>query len=521
MTSPVRTFNTTGPMKPERHYCIPPLQRLDMDDVHRLVRDEKYFVLHAPRQTGKTTALLALADVLNGQGYRCVYATVESARTARGDMQRTMQAVLGSLASAANVAGDAFLAETWPGVLAEYGPHLALGECLARWARTSDAPLVVLLDEVDTLQGDALLGVLQQLRAGYPSRPNGFPQSVLLCGMRDLRDYQIESTGSPFNIAARSLRLGDFTEEDVHALLGQHTVETGQSFAPAALDVVWRQTRGQPWLVNALAELACFDGAHARNWSRDVQAEDIIEAREELLGRRVTHLRSLAERLREDRIRRVVEPLLTGDDRPTFSDDDLEYAQDLGLIALDDPLRIANPIYAEVIPRELTVAAQRGISAETAWYVDENGGLDVPAMMRAFQAFFRRHSEHWRQRFHYQEAWPQLLLQAYLHRIVNGGGRIEREYGLGRGRVDLLLVWPAPGGVQEFLVECKVLREHDGTERVIAEGVRQTAEYAQRSAAASAHLVLFDRREDRPWEEKLFHRTERATDGTVVEVWGM
>ena len=101
----MRSFNTAGPVKPAKHYCIPPLERIDLDEVLRLVRDEQYFVLHAPRQTGKTSALLALAEVLNGRGYRCVYVTVETARTARNDVQRAMRTVLVRLAVAG--AGDA------------------------------------------------------------------------------------------------------------------------------------------------------------------------------------------------------------------------------------------------------------------------------------------------------------------------------------------------------------------------------------------------------------------------------
>ena len=89
----MRSFNTAGPVKPAKHYCIPPLERIDLDEVLRLVRDEQYFVLHAPRQTGKTSALLALAKVLNGRGYRCVYVTVETAGTARDDVQRAMRTV--------------------------------------------------------------------------------------------------------------------------------------------------------------------------------------------------------------------------------------------------------------------------------------------------------------------------------------------------------------------------------------------------------------------------------------------
>ena len=128
----------------------------------------------------------------------------------------------------------------------------------------------------------------------------------------------------------------------------------------------------------------------------------------------------------------------------------VEYVRDLGLIARDKPVRIANPIYAEVLPRELGRVLQETLDLDTAWYVDADGGLEVDRLLASFQDFFRRHSEHWRKRFEYEEAWPQLLLQAYLHRVVKRGGRIEREYGLGRGRVDLLLVWPQGERVREY-----------------------------------------------------------------------
>ena len=99
-----------------------------------------------------------------------------------------------------------------------------------------------------------------------------------------------------------------------------------------------------------------------------------------------------------------------------------------------------------------------------AWYVDAAGNLDVAGLIAAFQTFFREHSEHWVQRFErYQEAGPQLLLQAHLQRIVNGGGRIEREYALGSGRTDLLIVWPQGGRDRRWVVECKV--RHGDLER--------------------------------------------------------
>ena len=527
----MRFFNTAGPVKPELHYCIPPLRRFDLPALLTLIRQEKYFVLHAPRQTGKTSALLALRDVLNGGAegrFRCVYANVEGAQAMRENVEAAMRAVLGELASRARATlKDELLDGIWPDILAKYGPGAALGEALARWAEAGEAPIVLLLDEIDALVGDTLLAVLRQLRAGYDRRPAGFPQSVILCGVRDVRDYRIRSTaeqaiiagGSAFNVKAKSLRLGDFSKHETKTLLQQHTEETGQAFTLEALQAVWERTEGQPWLVNALAEEACAQRPVSANLS--ITRNDVLEAQEQLILRRETHLDQLADKLQEERVRRVVAPLLSGGHEREFSARDLEYVRDLGLIAKEPPLRIANPIYAEVVPRELTVAAQEGLVEDAAWYVGRDGNLDVVKLLAAFQAFFREHSEHWVERFSYREAGPQLLLQAFLQRIVNGGGRIEREYGLGRGRTDLLILWPlegASGEVDRTVVECKIL--HKGLESTIAQGLEQTAGYMDRSAAKSGHLVIFDRDPSRSWQEKIFHEA-RSTASGAIHVWGM
>ena len=269
--------------------------------------------------------------------------------------------------------------------------------------------------------------------------------------------------------------------------------------------------------MNALADETCFSSESGRDRQRAITAEDIDEAQERLIASRATHLDRLADKLQEDRVRRVVGPLLSGGDEREFSARDIEYVRDLGLVAQDSPLRIANPIYAEVVPHELTRATQEGLVQDTAWYVGADGGLDMVKLLSAFQAFFREHSEHWVARFDYQEAGPQLLLQAFLQRIVNSG-RIEREYGLGRGRTDLLVLWPQGGRTRRFVVECKVL--HKGLERTIEEGLRQTAGYMDRCAAEAGHLVIFDRDEARSWDEKVFCR--RESEGTSeVLVWGM
>jgi len=139
-------------------------------------------------------------------------------------------------------------------------------------------------------------------------------------------------------------------------------------------------------------------------------------------------------------------------------------------------------------------------------------------LLAAFQEFFRENAETWLERFAYKEAGPQLLMQAFLQRIINGGGRIEREYGLGRMRTDLLVIWNWPGGVQKAVIELKVL--HKSREATIAAGLAQTAEYLDRTGTAEGHLVIFDRDPGRSWEEKIF-REEREYAGRTITVWGM
>ncbi len=519
----MRFFNTTGPVRSKDHYSIPPLDRLDIDRVLTLIRQQKYFVLHAPRQTGKTSALLALRDLLNAEGnYRCVYANVEVGQAAREDIREAMRAVLDELALRAQLTlGDDFVDEIWFDIWTQAGPNSALRRILSQWAQADPRPLVLLIDEIDALVGDALLSVLRQLRSGYDLRPATFPQSVVLCGIRDVRDYRIHSRsqneiiagGSAFNIKATSLRLGNFSQNEVTALLAQHTAETGQAFTPDALHRVWTQSQGQPWLVNALCDEACSGNAD----NQSISEADIIAAQEQLILRRETHLDQLADKLQEDRVRRVIEPLLSGGDERDFSARDLEYVRDLGLIAREDPPRIANPVYAEIVPRELNYFAQAGLVQDTAWYVKADGSLDLVDLLTAFQTFFREHAEHWVERFEYKEVGPQLLLQAFLQRVVNSGGRIEREYGLGRGHTDLLIVWPQGDRTRRFVVECKIL--HKSLEQTIAEGIEQTTSYMDRCAAETGHLVIFDR-SDSPWADKIFHRRVSVGD-TCIDVWGM
>ncbi len=529
MNKVIKFFNTAGPVDRENHYKIDPLQRINLDEIQLLIDSQKYFVLHAPRQTGKTSLLLALMKYLNSRGnYTCLYLNVESAQAARENVKDGIQAILNILANdAVDYLGDTYLKSSWMQIFNENGTFTALQVALNLWCKANKKPIVLLIDEIDSLVGDTLISVLRQLRSGYPKRPGMFPQSIILCGVRDVRDYRIHSDiektiitgGSAFNIKSTSLRLGDFTTEEIKALYLLHTTETGQSFNDDVFPLVWDLTDGQPWLVNALAYETCFKMKEGKDRSVTITPGMINQAKENLILRRETHLDQLSDKLKEERVRRVLEPLLAcSQEAKKIPEDDVDYTIDLGLVKKDRQIRIANRIYREVIPRTLTYSTQLTINQEASWYLKDDGTIDMDKLLTAFQEFFRKNFEHWIDGFEYSEAGPQLLLQAFLQRIVNGGGSVEREYGLGRQRTDLLVQWPYKSGKQEAVIELKLL--YGKLETTIEKSLEQTWQYMDKCGTDEGYLLIFNRSPGVSWEEKIFKK-EQNFNSTKITVYGM
>jgi hypothetical protein len=527
-----RFFNTEGPVFLDDHYNIDPLYRLDWEEVQFLLRAKKYFVLHAPRQTGKTSTLLSIMRELNHTGdYVALYANIEGAQAARGDANEGIETVCESVAHDALIHLKSTALIEW---LEDRGrainPKSRLTQLLSHWSLVTGKPCVLLLDEVDSLVGDTLISLLRQIRAGYAQRPTAFPQSIILCGVRDVQDYRIHSGsevitgGSAFNIKAKSLRMGNFCQTQIQQLYSQHTHTTGQQFAPELFEPLWQDSQGQPWLVNALAHEMVWEAKENRDRSKTICLEDYCAARERLIYSRATHLHQLSDKLKESRVRSVIAPILEGASHQQMKPDDVEYVVDLGLVnrARNGALTIANRIYQEVIPRELSWGSQMAIEQDQAWYLDSTNRIDMPKLLSAFQQFFRENAEVWLERFDYKEAGPQLLMQAFLQRIINGGGRINREYALGRKRTDLIIEWPTTdkgfyGDVQRIVIELKILR--NALDTTIEKGLEQTAEYADKLGAAESHLVIFNRDPDVLWDDKIWQQ-QGQYKGRVIGVWG-
>ncbi|MDO9019446.1 MAG: ATP-binding protein [Deltaproteobacteria bacterium] len=492
-----RHFNTAGPCRAELHYMLPPERRVP--EVRALVETQAYFALHAPRQVGKTTALTALAASLTREGrYAAVMVSMETGAPFSADVGAAEDAILDGWRHAATFALPPELRPpAWPAA----APGGRIQAALSAWTTACPRPLVVFIDEVDALRDQALVSVLRQMRAGHNYRPTALPWSLALVGLRDVRDYKVASggadrlnTASPFNIKVESLTMRDFTAEEVGELYAQHTADTGQPFEADAVARAFELTRGQPWLVNALAYVITTKLVGDR--TQAVTVAHVDRARDELIERQDTHLDSLAERLRDPRVRAVVEPMIQGAPLASLAPDDLRFAIDLGLVRRDGDgtVEVANPIYREIIVRSLTDAMRASIPKFAPTWLGPEGAVDWQRLREAFVAFWLQHGEALRGASAYPEAAPHLVLMAFLHRVVNGGGRVERELALGSGRLDL--------GVEvhgeRLGIEVKTWRDADKSRDPTVAGLAQLEEYLARFGTTRGWLVLFDQRSGQP-----------------------
>lgn len=504
----MRFFNAGGPCNAADHYMLPATQRLEAFDVDLLIAQKHYFVVHAPRQVGKTTAMMALAEELTANGdYVAVVLSLETGAAFPNDPLGAEQAILANwkIPIRAQLPPELY-PPIW--VPDTFGGGL-ISAFLSEWSLAAPRPLVVFLDEIDALQDDVLISVLRQLRSGFASRPKAFPWSLALIGLRDVRDYKVASGGSdrlnspsPFNIAIRSITLRNFTQEEVTTLLTQHIDESGQSFTDEAMERVFTLSQGQPWLVNSLARVCVTE--LVRDLNEPILISHIEEAKEILIQRRQVHLDQLTDKLQTERVRRVIEPILAGGSIDDIPADDRDYVVDLGLVTRKGQggLAIANPIYKEIIPRVLAGGVQDSIPNFAPTWLNEDSSLNPEKLVTSFLDFWRQHGQPLLRSAPYHEIAPHLVMMAYLHRVVNGQGTIDREYAIGSGKMDLYIRYDAV----QMALELKVWR--DGRLDPLNQGLIQLDEYMSglsyhplnrsHDEVEMGWLVIFDQRSGQP-----------------------
>jgi AAA+ ATPase superfamily predicted ATPase len=329
------------------------------NELVELINDEQYFVIHAARQTGKTTLLINFANEINKEGkYYAVYCSLENAYT-ESEAKDGIKSIVYSLRSAFEIFSmPPFFTSTEISDI-DHNYSNILKDFLTRYCAKLDKPLILLLDEADCLSENTLLSFLRQLRNGYVNRSIApFPVSVALVGMRNIRDYKAKirenqatlGTASPFNVITKSLTLRNFTKDEVITLYQQHTIETGQIFEEDAIELVFEQTQGQPWLVNAIAREIVMEQLK-KDYSKAITTAMVAEAIKTIILRRDVHIDQLLDKLKEERVKKVIEQMIIGegDDMERMSDD-FNYVKDLGLIRLEGKTVVAgNPIFGRSV----------------------------------------------------------------------------------------------------------------------------------------------------------------------------
>jgi len=496
---PQKYFNIAGLCNSSQHYMLDPLRGI-REELNDLIEQEQYFVIHAARQSGKTTLLWELADKINATGkYYALYCSLEGVQSFT-EPEKGIPEIVRKMESCIKNQGlpDGFAKN------ADYS-HISgvINNSLVYYCRSIDKPLIILFDDTDCLNNRTSITFLSQLRSGFGSRSIvPFAHSIALVGIHNIA----KRAGSvPFNIISKTMTISNFTCEEVAELYSQHTTATGQFFEKDATQFIFEQTQGQPWLVNAIA-CECVEKICKKDYSIPITSEMAKTAINNMILARGTHFDSLMERLRENRIRTVIQPLILGEEADRTTDNYL-YAKDLGLIRdFNGKVEPANPIYAEVIIRTITCTAQEAIknskpNSDLPKYVID-GKININNLLKDFQSFWRENSEIiWDELYEeglreYKEASPHLVLQAFLQRVINGGGHISREMALGKKRADICIEWEG----QKYPIEIKILRNSNS----LTDGLAQTLEYVERCGTKNGWLVVFDRNAGKSWEEKLY-----------------
>jgi len=498
-------FNTTGFCRPDWHYMVNPIRGLT-NEIYHLIENNQYFLIHAPRQSGKTSLLHALTQQINSEGkYIAVTFSMENAGVRSLSLDKAMFIIIESIYEAAKT----FLPKNErPPEVTNYTPiENLLFKYLTDWSQLQSKAILLFIDEIDSIWDDILIITLRQLRNGFQFRPKNFPASIALVGLRDIREYKNKvkaldgemGSGSPFNVKAESFFLKNFTKEQITQLFQQYTDETGQKFSEPVIDSVHSYTGGQPWLVNAMANEITVK-ILKNDYSKEITTEIVEIAKENLIIRRDTHLDSLMDKLKEPRVKNIVQSIISGDPFATDSfNDDLQYTLDLGIVIVENQtIKISNKIYTEVIPRVLNYGFQCSIApiVEPMWFI-KNGKLEMNLLLKEFQQFYRENAESWIDRFSYKECGQQLLLMAFLQRIINGGGRIDREMALGRGRTDLLVAYAS----EKFVLELKIKNKNYTQDKSCI----QLSRYIDTVGLSSGYLIAFEPKlsTEVPWEERI------------------
>ena len=529
-----KTFGTRGPVNLNEHYVVSRAEEL-ADFINR-VKEGRYIVLFAPRQTGKTTFFYNALDALVAEEPDYfpiqlnfeVYEGVEPAEF-YADFHQDILMEIGDVFQKRGVEPTAALSEFL--AQAEITNHLSMGRFFEQFTRllsqqAADAPLrgtgprptefrktdrgiatpprfpriVLIIDEFDGIPPAAVKGFLHTLRRIYLTREERCIHSVGIVGVKSIKQLNYDRTISPFNIQDE-FALHNFTLAQVEELLGQYTAEVGQPFAADMIAALHRQTGGQPFLVNRLAQILTEE--------MDIPKDELItlahfaKAHTAILGEINVNIEHLTTNIRRDRRFQNLLMELASSEKEVFFNPRNEVMRELatyGVIAKgpDGRCEIDNPIYHHCIMQAFQPAINgleddyfpEDTDAEFSDYLTADGQMDLTSLLDNFRDFIARIGFRILQVPDMpKEFVGQYLLATYLDAFVQSvRGDMYLELPTGRGRMDLVVFHNG----RKYVVEIKVWN----SERRYEGGKQQLAAYLKSEGVSEGYYVVFDRRKN-------------------------
>ena len=507
----MRSFGTTGRVRPEQHYIVPRTEEI-ADFISR-VKNGKYVVLFAPRQTGKTTFFRLALEALVAEypTYFPIQLDFQTMRNAAPvtfyqqlyyQINRQIESVFQKRGEVPSETLTEFLENT---TLTDHFSMEAFFENLKsfldndfRNQRLASTKVVLLIDEFDGIPATVVSDFLYSLRQVYLSDEMHCPHSVGIVGVKSIAQLDYDRSVSPFNIQDE-FRLPNFTLEQVQELLSQYTDEVGQTFVSEVVASVHKQTAGQPVLVNRLAQILTQELDISK--TEPITSDHFLKAHKQLLRERNTNIQHLTTNIRRDRrFESRLIAIMSYEEGIDFNldDDIISELATYGVIT-EDPdgmCQIANPIYLYRIMRTFKPTVN-GLEQEYfhednvdgfQGYLTATGQIDMERLLDNFRDFIARAGFKILQVPDTpQESVGRHLLLTYLDLFARSvGGVLSFETETGRGRMDLLITHKG----QKYIVETKIWR---GSIRYQA-GKKQLAAYLKLEGAGQGYYVVFDHR---------------------------
>ena len=495
----MRRFGTEGRLYLEDNYVVPRAEET-ADFIDR-VKQGKYIVLFAPRQTGKTTFFQLALDTLTtadptyfpiqlnfeeyensapADFYRCFY----------NDIREEIEEVLQKQEEGPSEVLLHFLDNM------EINDHISMRRFFSKLASfLKNQKVVLLIDEFDAIPRDAVTGFLRSLRRIYLSGRTRCPHSVGIVGIKNIIQLNYDRSVSPFNIQ-QEFHLPNFTLEQVQELLGQYTDEVGQVFAPEVITAIHKQTAGQPVLVNRFAQILTEELNIPKTES--ITMEHFTTAHAQLLHARNTNIQHLTTNIRRDqRFESMLMRIMANDDGVPFNlhNDIINELATYGVIkeGTDGMCEILNPIYLYCILqafKPVVNGLEQEYFPEDDDYLTPTGQIELAGLLDNFRDFIARAGFRILQVPDTpQESVGRHLLLAYIHEFVRRiGGVMYIEAQTGRGRMDIILTH----NNRKYIIETKIWR---GDNRYQA-GKQQLAAYLKSEGATEGYYVIFDHRKE-------------------------